>query len=73
MKQTQVLFLELSGIFFKYFLPICGFKLKPSMENSERDEVAKGQVPLWPASWETFMQVRKQQLELDMEQQTGSK
>ena len=27
----------------------------------------------WPASWEIFMQVRKQQLELDMEQQTGSK
>ena len=27
----------------------------------------------WPASWETRMQVRKQQLELDMEQQTGSK
>ena len=26
----------------------------------------------WPASWETYMQVRKQQLELDMEQQTGS-
>ena len=25
------------------------------------------------ASWETYMQVRKQQLELDMEQQTGSK
>ena len=24
-----------------------------------------------PASWETYMQVRKQQLELDMEQQTG--
>ena len=24
-------------------------------------------------SWETCMQVRKQQLELDMEQQTGSK
>ena len=23
--------------------------------------------------WETYMQVRKQQLELDMEQQTGSK
>ena len=22
----------------------------------------------WPASWETYMQVRKQQLELDMEQ-----
>ena len=30
---------------------------------------------LWeiPASWETCMQVMKQQLELDMEQQTGSK
>ena len=28
---------------------------------------------IWPASWETYMQVRKQQLEQDMEQQTGSK
>ena len=27
----------------------------------------------WPASWEIRMQVRKQQLELEMEQQTGSK
>ena len=27
----------------------------------------------WPASWETCMQVKKQQLELDMKQQTGSK
>ena len=27
----------------------------------------------WPASWETCMQVKKQQLELDMEKQTGSK
>ena len=27
----------------------------------------------WSASWEICMQVRKQQLELDMEQQTGSK
>ena len=27
----------------------------------------------WPASSETYMQVRKQLLELDMEQQTGSK
>ena len=27
----------------------------------------------WPASWETCIQVRKQQLELDMEQQTSSK
>ena len=27
----------------------------------------------WPASWEICMQVKEQQLELDMEQQTGSK
>ena len=26
----------------------------------------------WPASWEISMQVKKQQLELDMEQQAGS-
>ena len=28
---------------------------------------------IWPASWETCMHARKQQLELDMEQQAGSK
>ena len=27
----------------------------------------------WPASWEICVQVKKKQLELDMEQQTGSK
>ena len=27
----------------------------------------------WPVSWETCMQVRKQQLELDMDQLTASK
>ena len=27
----------------------------------------------WPASWEICMQVKKKQLELDMEQETGSK
>ena len=35
------------------------------MENSSSDT--------WPASWEICVQVKKQQLELDMEQQTGSK
>ena len=29
--------------------------------------------PTWPASWEICMQVKKQQLEPDVEQQTGSK
>ena len=28
---------------------------------------------IWPDSWETYLQIQKQQLELDMEQQTGSK
>ena len=27
----------------------------------------------WPASWEICIEVRKQELELDIEQQTGSK
>jgi len=27
----------------------------------------------WPPSWEICMQVKKQELELDMEQKTGSK
>ena len=27
----------------------------------------------WPASWDTYMQVWKQQLDLDVEQQTGPK
>ena len=39
------------------------------LENSERQE----HQATWPASWEIRMQIRKQQLELDMEQQTGSK
>ena len=39
------------------------------MENSERD----GKETTWPASWEICLHVRKQQLELDMEHQTGSK
>ena len=30
-------------------------------------------IPTLPASWEICMQVKKQQLETDMEQQTGSK
>ena len=33
----------------------------------------QGDQTTWPASWEICMQVRKQHLELDMEQQTDSK
>ena len=39
------------------------------LENSERWEYQT----TWPASREICMQVRRQQLELDMEKQTGSK
>ena len=42
-----------------------------NVENSERD--GREYQTTWPASWEICMQVKKQQLELDMEQQTGSK
>ena len=38
------------------------------LENSERWEYQT----TWPASWESCMQVRRQQLELNIEQQTGS-
>ena len=46
--------------------PFCGSQ--QTVENSSRGEY---QTTL-PASWEICMQVNKQQLELDMEQQTGS-
>ena len=45
---------------------LCGSQ---QLENSERSEY---QTTL-PSSWENCMQVQKQQLELNMEQQTGSK
>ena len=45
---------------------LCGSQ--QTVENSERDGNTRP-----PASWEISMQVRKQQLELDMEQQTGCK
>ena len=46
---------------------LCGSQ--QTVENSERWEYQT----TWPASWEICMQVKKQQLELDMDQQTGSK
>ena len=46
---------------------LCGSQ--QSVKNSERWEYQT----TWPASWEICMQVRKQQLEQDREQQTGSK
>ena len=45
------------------------------MENSERDgnTYLTPYLNTLPASWEICMQGKKQQLELDMEQRTGSK
>ena len=77
-----------SSAFFKSSLNIWKFTvhvvLKPGLENFEHyfssvwDECGKFSKrweyqTTWSASWEICMQVRKQQLELDMEQQTGSK
>ena len=45
---------------------LCGSQ--QAVENSERWEYQT----TWPASWETCIQFREQQLELDMEQQNGS-
>ena len=40
----------------------------------QEKEMQKGKMVVWGgASWEICMQVKKQQLELDMEQQIGSK
>ena len=44
--------------------------IKTNMENSSRD--GNNQTTL-PSSWETYMQVKKLQLEEDMEQGPGSK
>ena len=41
-----------------------------TVDNSERDGNTRSPEPV---SWEIRMQVKKQQLELDMKQQTGSK
>ena len=53
-----------------YFCFIDYAKAFDSVENPEGDGEYQ---TTWPASWEICMQVREQQLELDMEQQTGSK
>ena len=47
-----------------------GKTLKQTVENSSRDGTTR---PILAASWEVCMDVKKQQLELDMEQRTGPK
>ena len=58
-----------------YFWFIDYAKVFGCVDNNKLWKILKemGYQTTWPASWETYMQVRKQQLELDMEQKTGSK
>ena len=55
-------------MFLVWWLPSGAFTLHPG----SLSDIWKGQTT-WPASWEICMQVKKWQLEPDMEQQTGSK
>ena len=64
-RKNKILFINMSFLFIKAQSTKFSCVI---VENYEREYQTT-----WPASWETCMQVRKQQLELDMEQQTGSK
>ena len=58
-----------------YFCFINYAKAFDCVDHNKLWEILKemGNQTTWPASWEICMQIRKQQLELDMGQQTGSK
>ena len=48
--------------------------LRKAFDSVDHNKLKEMGIPdPWPASWEICMQVRKQQLELDMEQQIGSR
>ena len=56
-----------------YFCFIDYAKAFDCVDHNKLWKILKETQTTWPASWETYRQVRKQQLELDMEQQTSSK
>ena len=56
-----------------YFCFIDSAKVFDCVDHNKLWKILKDGNTRPPASWEICMQVRKQQLELDMEQQTGSK
>ena len=67
-----------SGIFYQFLLWKPSHTVNGVLMNSRSQQTGKF-FKRWeykttiPASWEICMQVKKQQLEPDMEQQTGSK
>ena len=69
--------MEKTGEFQKniYFCFIDYAKVFDCVDHNQLWKILKemGYQTTWPDSWEICIQVRKQQLELDMEQQTGSK
>ena len=58
-----------------YFCFIDYAKVYDCVDHNKLWKIFKGKEiqTTWPVSWEICMQVRKEQLELDIEQQTGSK
>ena len=56
-----------------YFCFIDYAKAFDSMDHNKLKNSERKYQTTWPVSWETCLQVRKKQFELDMEQQTGSK
>ena len=58
-----------------YFCFIDYAKAFDCVDHNKLWKILKGMgiADTWSASWEICMQIKKQQLELDMEQQTGSK
>ena len=66
---------SLSFTLVVYLLSIDYAKASDCVDHNKLQKILKemGIPDHLTSSWEIFMQVRKQQLELDMEQQTGSK
>ena len=66
--QKSMIFQKNIYFFFIDYAKAFDYRSQQTVENSERDV----NITL-PASWEICMEVKKQQLELDTEQQTCSK
>ena len=77
LQSTTAVILEPKKCKFSYWFYVYVYVPKPLTVwitiNSEKFLKRWEYQTTWPASWETCMQVRKRQLELDMEQQTSSK